>query len=217
MKAAGSMRRNWKGFWLPDKSPGTIPCGMISRTVWPVRERDACPNRNFSPTAEDNDAYQELLRHLNHERLEEFRIRAAEQARTAVEHFKDDFMYKIRSAIKEALQRKEELNRIISRLDFGKDKYQFYIGKNKGPDGRYYDMFMDEALEVNPSDLNIGLDNQLNLFTMEHENHYGAMMNDLISIFIPRRTPRRRNWRKPGATWISMRITGLTFLLICSS
>ena len=44
---------------------------------------------------------------------------------------------------------------------------------------------MDEALEVNPSDLNIGLDNQLNLFTMEHENHYGAMMNDLISIFIP--------------------------------
>ena len=145
----------------------------------------ACPNRNFSPTAEDNDAYQELLRHLNHERLEEFRIRAAEQARTAVEHFKDDFMYKIRSAIKEALQRKEELNRIISRLDFGKDKYQFYIGKNKGPDGRYYDMFMDEALEVNPSDLNIGLDNQLNLFTMEHENHYGAMMNDLISIFIP--------------------------------
>ncbi len=145
----------------------------------------AYQNRNFSPTAEDNGEYQELLGHLDHERLEEFRIRAAEQARTAVEHFKDDFMYKIRSAIKEALQRKEELNRIISRLDFGKDKYQFYIGKNKGPDGRYYDMFMDEALEINPSDLNIGLDNQLNLFTMEHENHYGAMINDLISIFIP--------------------------------
>ncbi|HBA48857.1 MAG TPA: hypothetical protein DCZ91_13895 [Lachnospiraceae bacterium] len=69
----------------------------------------ACPNRNFSPTAEDNGAYQELLRYLNHERLEEFRIRAAEQARTAMEHFKDDFMYKIRNAIKEALQRKDEL------------------------------------------------------------------------------------------------------------
>ena len=102
-----------------------------------------------------------------------------------MEHFKDDFMYKIRSAIKEALQRKDELNRIISRLDFGKDKYQFFIGKNKGPDGRYYDMFMDESLEVNPSDLDIGLDNQLNLFTIEHEHHYGAMINDLISIFIP--------------------------------
>lgn len=142
-------------------------------------------NRNFSPTAQDNADYQGLLDHLDHERLEDFRVRAAEQARTAVEHFKDDFMYKIRSAIKEALQRKEELNRIISRLDFGKDKYQFTIGKNKGPEGRYYDMFMDESLEVNPSDLDIGLDNQLNLFTMEHEHHYGAMINDLISVFIP--------------------------------
>ncbi len=142
-------------------------------------------NRNFSPTTEDNREYRELLEHLSDDRLEEFRIRATEQARTAVEHFKDDFMYKIRSAIKEAQQRKDELNRIISRLDFGKDKYQFYIGKNKGPDGQYYDMFMDESLEIDPSDLDIGLDNQLNLFTMEHENHYGAMINDLISIFIP--------------------------------
>ena len=50
---------------------------------------------------------------------------------------------------------------------------------------RYYDMFMDESLNVNPSDLDIGLDNQLNFFTEEHESHYGAMINDLISIFIP--------------------------------
>lgn len=144
-----------------------------------------CPNRNFSPTAEDNKEYQELFDKLNFDQLEEYRVRAAGQARTAVEHFKDDFMYKIRSAIKEAMQRKDELNHIISRLDFGKDKYQFYIGKNKGADGRYYDMFMDEALDVNPSDLNIGFDNQLNLFSTEHENHYGAMINDLINIFIP--------------------------------
>lgn len=142
-------------------------------------------NRNFSPTKEDNQEYQDLLDHLNDERLEEFRVRAAEQARTAAEHFKDDFMYKIRSAIKEAIQQKDELNRIISRLDFGKDRYQFYIGKNKGPDGQYYDMFMDEALDINPSELNPGMDHQLNLFTVEHENHYGAMMNDLIRVFIP--------------------------------
>ena len=125
-------------------------------------------NRNFSPTREDNQEYQELLDHLNDERLEEFRVRAAEQARTAVQHFKDDFIYKIRSAIKEALQQKDELNRIISRLDFGKDKYQFYMGRNKGPDGRYYDMFMDEALDINPSELSSGMDHQLNLRSEEH-------------------------------------------------
>ena len=145
----------------------------------------AYQNRNFSPTTEENKDYQELYDSLNFDSLEEYRKRAAEQAKTAVEHFKDYFMYKIRSAIKDALMRKDELNKIISRLDFGKDKYQFYIGKNKGSDGQYYDMFMDEALEVNPSDLDIGLDNQLNMFTMEHENHYGVMINDLINIFIP--------------------------------
>ncbi len=145
----------------------------------------AYQNRNFSPTTEENKDYQELYDSLNFDSLDEYRKRAAEQAKTAVEHFKDDFMYKIRSAIKDALMRKDELNKIISRLNFGKDKYQFYIGKNKGSDGQYYDMFMDEALEVNPSDLDIGLDNQLNMFTMEHENHYGAMINDLINIFIP--------------------------------
>lgn len=143
------------------------------------------PNRNFDLATETNEQYQELYDNLNCESLEEYKKRATEQAKTAVLHFKDDFMYKIRSAIKEAMQRKDELNRIISRLDFGKDKYQFYIGKNKGPDGEYYDMFMDDSLEINPSDLDIGLDNQLNLFTLEHENNYSAMINELINIFIP--------------------------------
>lgn len=122
---------------------------------------------------------------LECDHLEEYRQIAAEQARSAVEHFKDDFMFKIRSAIREALQRKDELNRIISRLDFGKDKYQFVIGKNKGADGRFYDMFMDDSLEVNPNDLNDTVDNQMNLFTMEHESQYGELIEELIHVFIP--------------------------------
>ena len=143
------------------------------------------PHRNFSVESESNEEYQKLFNDLGCDRLEEYRKRAGEQAKAAVEHFKDDFMYKIRSAIKEALQRKDELNRIISHLDFGKDRYQFYIGKNKGSDGRFYDMFMDDALQIKPSDLDMGLDNQLNLFTMEHESQYGPLINELIEIFIP--------------------------------
>lgn len=144
------------------------------------------PNRNYSPTAEDNNRqYDELLHTLECDSLEEYRKIAQEQARSAVEHFKGDFMFKIRSAIREALQRKDELNRIISKLDFGKDKYQFIIGKNKGVDGQYYNMFMDESLEVNPAQLSGPMKNQMNLFTMKHENDYGDLINDLISIFIP--------------------------------
>ena len=143
------------------------------------------PNRSVPLSARENQAYDRLLSSLSCEHLQEYKTKAADQAKSAVEHFKDDFIYKIRSAIKEALIRKDELNHIISRLDFGKDKYQFVIGKNKGPDGRYYDMFMDDSLEVNPSMLTQNMENQLNIFTMEHENQYGELMNELISIFIP--------------------------------
>lgn len=143
------------------------------------------PNRNFSITSRDNREYEKLMEILACDHLEEYRQIAAEQARSAVEHFKDDFMFKIRSAIREALQRKDELNRIISRLDFGKDKYQFVIGKNKGADGRFYDMFMDDSLEVNPNELSEAVDNQMNLFTMEHESQYGELIEELINVFIP--------------------------------
>lgn len=143
------------------------------------------PNRSFSATCQDNKPYETLLNSLQCDELEEYRNAAREQARSAAEHFKDDFIFKIRSAIREAYQRKDELNRIISRLDFGKDKYQFVITKNKGPDGRFYKMFMDDSLNIDPSTLTDHMDNQMDMFTMEHEEEYGDMMNELIGIFIP--------------------------------
>ena len=143
------------------------------------------PNRTFSTSIRDNAPYEKLLNSLSCDHLETYRESAKTQAKAAVEHFKDDFIFKIRSAILEAYQRRDELNRIISKLDFGKDKYQFVITKNKGADGKYYKMFMDDSLQIRPSDLDDTMDNQLDMFTMEHENQYGEMMSELINIFIP--------------------------------
>ena len=143
------------------------------------------PNRTFSTVIKNNEPYDKLLDSLQFDNLEGYQERAKEQARSAVEHFKDDFIFKIRSAIREAYQRKDELNRIIRKLDFGKDKYQFVITKNKGADGKYYKMFMDDALQIHPSQLTHSMDNQMNLFTMDHEEQYGDLMNELINIFIP--------------------------------
>lgn len=143
------------------------------------------PTRGFAHDREDNREYDELLERLKCDNLPKFMEIAGERARLATREFKNDFMLKIRSAIVEAMQRKDELNRIISRLDFGKDKYQFIFAKNKGPDGRFYDMFMDDSLEINPSDLSLSMENQMNLFTIAHENHYGELIGELISIFIP--------------------------------
>lgn len=143
------------------------------------------PNRGFSPTSRENTEYDHLLDSLQCDDLLHYQEIAKEQAKTAVEHFKDDFVFKIRSAIRDALQRKDELNRVISKLDFGKDKYQFIITKNKGVDGKYYDMFMDDALEINPNQIANHMQNQLDLFTMEHEHNYEDEINELIQIFIP--------------------------------
>lgn len=143
------------------------------------------PNRDFSASAENNGEYQQLLDELACDRIRDYEEKAMEQARVAVEHFKEDFIYKIRSAIKEAYIRRDELNRIIRKLNFGKDHYQFRISKNKGLDGEYYDMFMDESLEIDPATLSGSVEHQINMFSMDHESRYGTLMNDLIHIFIP--------------------------------
>lgn len=132
-----------------------------------------------------NDGYDQLLDDLSEKRLPEFVERSGELARIAVEQFKNDFIYKIRSAIKEAMQQKDDMNRILSRMDFGKDRYRFIVTKNRGADGRFYDLFMDEALEINPNQLIGHMENQMNMFTMEHESRYGDMIQELIEYFIP--------------------------------
>lgn len=143
------------------------------------------PNRAFSTNCENNEDYDKLFEALRFTELEKYQAICKEQAKSAIEHFKDDFIFKIRSAIKDAIDRKNELNKIINNLDFGKDKYKFIFKKNTGEDGKYYDMFMDESLDINPNDLSDNMSNQMNIFTIEHENSYGEMMNELISIFIP--------------------------------
>ena len=143
------------------------------------------PNRTFSTSIRDNVPYEKLLNSLSCDHLETYRESAKTQAKAAVEHFKDDFIFKIRSAILEAYQRRDELNRIISKLDFGKDKYQFVITKNKGADGKYYKMFMDDSLQIRPSDLDATMYNQLDKITLNNDNHNSEMMNALINIFNP--------------------------------
>lgn len=142
------------------------------------------PNRDFSASEEKNEDYAKLLEELKCDDLTVYREKASEQAKAAVEHFKEDFVFKIRSAIQEAYVRRDELNRIIRNLNFGKDRYQFKITRNKGADGEYYDMFMDKELEVDPTSLMKSMDHQMNMFSMNHENKYGELMSDLIHMFI---------------------------------
>lgn len=141
--------------------------------------------RGFSTTGRENRDYDELLNKLQSDKLQEFTGKAARQAGIAIHHFKTDFIYKIRDSIKEAMQQKEELNQILAQSDFGKEKYRFTITKNKGEDGKFYDMFMDENLEVNPLQLSNHMENQIDLFSQGHSKNYEALINELIEIFMP--------------------------------
>jgi uncharacterized protein YPO0396 len=141
--------------------------------------------RGLSLTNRDNQEYEQLLESLQSDKLNDFMKKANEQAVQAIYHFKTDFIYKIRDAIKEVMQQKEELNRILSQMDFGKDKYRFIITKNRGEDGKFYDMFMDENLEINPHQLTGNVSHQMDLFSMQHEKDYSELINELIELFIP--------------------------------
>lgn len=152
-----------------------------------VREtyRSSYSFRGFSVVAKENASYDTLLEKLESDKLVEFTEKANEQAKKAIYHFKTDFIYKIRDAIKEAVQQKEDLNRILKKTDFGKEKYRFVIEKNKGEDGKFYSMFMDEDLEINPNRLSNHMDNQMDLFSSHHEDQYSDLINELIDIFMP--------------------------------
>lgn len=144
--------------------------------------------RGFSLTSQENEEYELLLNQLKSERLFEFLERANKQAKVAVLHFKTDFVFKIRDAIKEAMQQKEELNRVLKKLDFGKDKYQLIITKSSKEEGKFYDMFMDPNLEIHPDTLSDTCENQMNLFSMEHESKYKDYIDELLELFMPPET-----------------------------
>lgn len=141
--------------------------------------------RGFSVSAKDNKEYDKILENLSSDKLAEFMQKADEQARIAVEHFKSDFVYKIRAAIVNAKKERDDLNRILDQLDFGKDKYKFIVTKNIGEDGKFYDMFMNEDLEINPHQLKGKMDGQMNLFSMKHEKNYSDLINELLEMFMP--------------------------------
>ena len=108
--------------------------------------------------------YEKQLSNLECDNLEKYREEAQEQARAAVEHFKVDFVSKIRYAIKEAYQKKDELNG-SSASGFRKGQVSVCHYEKQSPDGRFYRMFMDDALDINPSQLSDHMENQMNLFT----------------------------------------------------
>ncbi len=141
--------------------------------------------RGFSVSSYDNKEYEEQLAILDSEKLAEFTEKANKQAMLAIYHFKTDFVYKIRAAIVDAQKQKNDLNHVLEQLDFGKDQYSFRVTKNTGEEGKFYDMFINKDLEINPKQLGSSMEGQEDLFTLKHESEYNDLINELLEMFMP--------------------------------
>lgn len=73
----------------------------------------------------------------------EEKIRKAHE--DSVREFKDDFIYKLRTAIETVKAQIDDLNKALEDSHFGRDSYQFKVSSNKDYQ-QYYDMIMDPLL-----------------------------------------------------------------------
>ncbi len=87
----------------------------------------------------------------------------------SIREFKDDFIYKLRTAIETVRAQIDELNRALEDSHFGRDSYQFTVAPNKAYQ-QYYDMIMDPLL------LRVG--DAENLFMEKYKN----TMDDLFNL-----------------------------------
>jgi uncharacterized protein YPO0396 len=141
--------------------------------------------RGFTVSHTENKEYDSQLAILSSEKLVEFTEKANHQAMLAIHHFKTDYVYKIRAAIVDAQKQKSDLNQVLDQLDFGKDKYSFSVTKNNGEEGKFYDMFMNKDLEINPTQLEHVMEGQEDLFSRNHESVYNDSINELLEMFMP--------------------------------
>ena len=128
------------------------------------------PNRNLSTTSYDNSQYDKLLDQLKSSSMPEYEEKVKIQKEKSYEQFKNDFLYKIRDGIEGAEEQIKQINRAISKISFGKDKYKFVV-RPSSKYKNYYDMFKDKDLIMSDS-----------LFSFNFEDKYKETIEELFDL-----------------------------------
>lgn len=117
----------------------------------------------------DNSEFEKAYNQIKDFELPKYRDRIKEARKDAMEQFKSDFLYKLRSNIQSAYERIDELNRALKKAQFGGETYRFEVSAN--PDYlEYYDMIMSPLLENG----NVGL------FSYDFMNKYESVIENLF-------------------------------------
>ena len=94
---------------------------------------------------ESNEEFDKELENISKVMLPDYEEKIARAHEQSIKEFKDDFIYKLRTAIETVHAQIDELNQSLADCHFGRDSYTFKVTPNK--DYReYYDMIMDPLL-----------------------------------------------------------------------
>lgn len=94
---------------------------------------------------EANEAYDQLLHHIEHLDLPAYQQKVEQALKESEEEFKSHFVFKLREAIQQARREFDELNYALRHFPFSEDRYHFEVT----PSDRYkrfYDAVMDPLL-----------------------------------------------------------------------
>lgn len=118
----------------------------------------------------DNSEYMSAYEQIKDYELPKYREKIKEAKEEAMEQFKSDFLYKLRSNIQAAYDKIDELNKALKMAQFGNDTYRFKIERNPAY-SEYYDMIMSDLLENG----NVGL------FSFAFTEKYQTVIDNLFS------------------------------------
>lgn len=92
-----------------------------------------------------NEEFDRELENISKVMLPEYEDKIKKAHEDSIREFKDDFIYKLRTAIETVRLQIDELNKALEDSHFGRDSYQFKVSPNKDY-LKYYDMIMDPLL-----------------------------------------------------------------------
>ena len=93
----------------------------------------------------DNSEFDKELENISKVMLPDYEEKIKRAHEQSIKEFKDDFIYKLRTAIENVHAQIDELNQSLADCSFGRDSYYFKVTPSK--DYReYYDMIMDPLL-----------------------------------------------------------------------
>ena len=100
---------------------------------------------SFDPEKVTNDDFDKELNEFKEVKLPEYRAKIEDSYHKATQQFKDDFIFKLRSAIEDVEDQIANLNVALKESSFGSDLYRFTV-KPSQVYRRYYDMLKDDII-----------------------------------------------------------------------